>query len=138
MISSEPSKVNLLYSIEGKQYNWYVNTKTENEEKYKPIENFIKNENQEQLKEYTIKNGEETSVETLQGEKISISKFDEVLINPEIENDKVDFSTYLTEKEIKETIEKIVLYESGAVAYSWYPYKDNALTDGDIGSFILK
>ena len=129
-IYNEPSKVELLYNIERQEYIWYVNTNTETKEEYTPVKNIVEIgirkglasgetiedpteiakvvENVELLtesKEYVFENGAETSIETLEGEKIGISKFDEMLIRPDVNVNEVDFSINSTEKEMKKAME---------------------------------
>ena len=44
----------------------------------------------------------ETTQETINGETIKISKFDEIFVNPEIEQNKqIDFNTEINEEELK-------------------------------------
>ena len=105
----EPSMVELLYSVEEKQYHWYLHEENDTQDTYQPLENIINANQENKLPEYTIGKGEETSVETVNGEKLSISKYDETFIKPEVEeNKKVDFTTDLEEKEMKEAIEGLV------------------------------
>lgn len=103
----------MLYNIEEEQYNWYVNTKEEETNTYVPLQIAINNASEIQTtedlpKQYIMKDGEKTSVETVDGEEISIDKFDEVFIDPEIENKEIDFSIDLDEKDLKNVIETSV------------------------------
>ena len=109
-----PTDVEMLYSIEEKEYNWYVVSKEENNTEYTPIQNKIIESTGEELdedtlsKEYTIKDDDKTTVETVDGEEISIDKFDETFVKPEIEDTSIDFDFNLIEEELKEAIENLV------------------------------
>ena len=58
--------------------------------------------------EYTIKDDDKTTVETVDGEEISIDKFDETFIKPDIEDTSIDFDFNLIEEKLKEAIENLV------------------------------
>ena len=121
-----PTDVEMLYSIEEKEYNWYVVSKEENMAEYTPIQNeVIKSEekevNEDTLsKEYTIKDDDKTVVETVDGEELSIDKFDETFIKPDIEDTSIDFDFNLIEEKLKEAIENLV---------NEYKNKDQIITD---------
>ncbi len=139
----EPSKVELLYNIELKQYIWYVHVEKANEDLYMPIEvneeqldeniqnNVVENAIQnnsvtkdnivsntlndtkvtEITADITIGKDEETTVEKLDGTTVTLSKFDETFVKPEVDSSKeisIDInnidSTGLKDA-IKETIE---------------------------------
>ena len=131
----EPSTVELLYNIELKQYIWYVHVEKANEDLYQPIilensnnmsddnndnnsiiENNISNSTDDEIKitediaDITIEKDEETTIETLDGETISISKFDEIFIKPEIDGSvevSINFSN-IDDSNLKDIISKIV------------------------------
>lgn len=111
---SFPTDVEMLYSIEEKEYNWYLVSKEENVAEYTPIQNkIIKSEGKEVEEdelpnEYTIKDDDKTTVETVDGEEISIDKFDETFIKPDIEDTSIDFDFNLIEEKLKEAIENLV------------------------------
>ena len=111
---SFPTDIEMLYSIEEKEYNWYLVSKEENVAEYTPIQNkIIKSEGKEVEEdelpnEYTIKDDDKTTVETVDGEEISIDKFDETFIKPDIEDTSIDFDFNLIEEKLKEAIENLV------------------------------
>ena len=121
-----PTDVEMLYSIKEKEYNWYVVSKEENEAEYIPIQNeVIKSEEKEVdedtlSNEYTIKDDDKTVVETVDGEELSIDKFDETFIKPDIEDTSIDFDFNLIEEKLKEAIENLV---------NEYKNKDQIITD---------
>lgn len=121
-----PTDFEMLYSIEEKEYNWYVVSKEENEAEYTPIQNeVIKSEEKEVeedtlFKEYTIKEEDKTTVETVDGDEISIDKFDETFVKPDIEDTSIDFDFNLIEEKLKEAIENLV---------NNYKNKDQIITD---------
>ena len=111
-----PSTLELLYNIELKQYIWYINTESESTNVYKPLINYTDitvnenaTENADETKEYIISKDEKTTQETINGENITLSKFDETFVKPEIEEStKIDFNIDLIVKEIKQTIEEAI------------------------------
>lgn len=104
---AEPSDIELLYSIEEKSYHLYAHTENDTQDKYEPVSNIINsNSEEEKFPEYTIEKGEEISQETATGDKITISKYDETFIKPEVEEStKVDFNTNLSEEEMKNAMQ---------------------------------
>ena len=123
---SFPTDVEMLYSIEEKEYNWYVTYNESKETEYIPVQNEINKSTGEKIdeeslpKEYEIKDGDKTTVETVDGKEISIDKFDETFIKPEIEDNSIDFSFNLIEEALKEAIENLV---------NDYKNKDQIITD---------
>ena len=134
-----PSTLELLYNIQLQQYIWYIHTESENTDTYKPLDNDKKlaqnndqenninetntanvanvtnitnentTENVDEITEYIISKDEETTQETVDGENITITKFDETFVRPEIEESaKIDFNIDLIVKEIKQTIEEAI------------------------------
>ncbi len=132
----EPSAVELLYNIELKEYIWYVHVEKANEDLYLPIklneeqftisntiedsntlENIV-NENNEMAEtivteitaDITIGKNEETKVEKLDGTTVTLSKFDETFVKPELDEGteiSVDLSNIDGLKDaIKETINR--------------------------------
>ena len=143
----EPSKVELLYNIELKQYIWYVHVEKANEDLYMPIkvdeekltenaqnnldDNVIGNtenynnttsgeeENTNSLGEIvstemtadiTIGKDAETTVEKLDGTTVTLPKFDETFVKPEIQESQktdIDFNK-VDESELKDLVETTV------------------------------
>ena len=134
-----PSTLELLYNIQLQQYIWYIHTESENTDTYKPLDNDKKlaqnndqenninetntanvanvtnitnentTENVDETTEYIISKDEETTQETVDGENITLSKFDETFVRPEVEESaKIDFNIDLIVKEIKQTIEEAI------------------------------
>ena len=99
--------IELLYNIEEEKYGWYVHTKYEGQETYRLLENF--DDDGSTSKYYTMKENEATMVETEDGETLSISKFDEMFIKPEVnESIEINFNLNMTEKELKDAIEEAI------------------------------
>ena len=112
-----PSTLELLYNIELEQYIWYINTESESTNTYKPLINSTDitvqesttSEGKTETTEYIISKDEETTQETVDGENITLTKFDETFVKPEIEESaKIDFNIDLIVKEIKQTIEEAI------------------------------
>lgn len=108
MIDLEPASVEMLYNITNKEYNWYLHTTTEEEEKYTTITSTIKASNNKKKEpkkeEYVYKIGEEISVETVDGNKITMSKFDSEFVEVDPDIEAIDYNKDLTEKELKESM----------------------------------
>ena len=100
--------IELLYDIDKKEYDWYIHTKTDTTDTYTKLSAKIlgEDENKEEETEYSFEEDEEISVETIDGDTISIPKFDTVFIETDVEIDKVDYNENMTNKELKETIEE--------------------------------
>lgn len=101
----EPSTVEFLYDIQYKSYAWYIHTENETEDSYKKIYTVLENPEQNNQAEHTITKGDVTTQNTLSGETITISKFDEIFVKPEVEpSTKIDFSEDIEPKELKENM----------------------------------
>ena len=112
-----PLTLELLYNIELEQYIWYINTESESTNTYKPLINSTDitvqesttSEGKTETTEYIISKDEETTQETVDGENITLSKFDETFVRPEVEESaKIDFNIDLIVKEIKQAIEEAI------------------------------
>lgn len=133
----EPSTVEFLYDIQEQSYSWYVHLPNYTQDSYKPIlagfqeltattkenTNVTSNKTAEAnstsaneanrtaiTPEYTFQKEEKTMIETISGETISISKFDEIFIKPEIDNSEkinIDINN-INEKDMKNSIKKAV------------------------------
>lgn len=123
IINLDISNVELLYDISTKKYDWYTHTETDTTDTYKKVSTQIlgeaiqtnkatsettvegaATENQTEATECTFTKGEELSVETVDGNKISLPKFDTVFVKTEVEVGKVDYNEDMTDKELKATI----------------------------------
>ena len=99
--------IELLYNIEEEKYGWYVHTKYEGKETYRLLENF--DDDGSTSKYYNMEENEEATVETVDGETLSISKFDETFIKPEVnESVEINFNLNMTEKELKDAVEEAI------------------------------
>lgn len=60
--------------------------------------------------DYTIKKDEATTTqETVDGDTITLDKFDEIFVRPEIEsNEQIDFDVDMTDKDLKKSLKKVV------------------------------
>lgn len=131
----EPSTVELLYNIELKKYIWYVHVEKANEDLYLPIrldeeqlaqsntdENSTTGETivTEITADISIKKDEETTVEKLDGTTVTLPKFDETFVKPEI-NDNAEVSVDLSNiNNLKNTIKNTV---------NSYKTEDEIITD---------
>ena len=106
------SDVELLYNINEKEYNWYTHKETDTSDEYEKVSNRIleatendeTNSNVSKDEGYTFAKGEEISVDTVDGDKISMPKFDTVFVKTDVEIDKVDYDKEMTDKELKNSI----------------------------------
>ncbi len=109
IVYQDPATIEFLYDIENKSYDWYLHTENETEDSYKKIYTMLENPNQNNEAEYTIKKDDATTQNTISGETITLSKFDETFIKPEIEsNTKIDFTENIDMKVLKNNITKSV------------------------------
>ena len=106
VISLEPNEVKMLYNIENKTYNWYIHNTTETEEKYSLVSNSILELTDEEKakNEYTYKINEEIKQETVDGNTLSIKKFDTEFVEPDIKIEEIDYKEDLNDKELKENL----------------------------------
>lgn len=120
----QPTDIEYLYNIEKDDYSWYIHANNENSETYSLLKNIVNklkensskseenaNVNIAELKaDYTIKQDEkEETWETESGEKVTLSKFDEIFVKPEIEeNSKIEFNSEIKEKDLQEEFKKAV------------------------------
>lgn len=105
----DPATIEFLYNIEAKSYDWYLHTENEAEDSYKKIYTMLENSNQNNEVEYTIVKGDSTAQNTISGENITLSKFDETFIKPAIESiRKIDFTENIDMKVLKNNITKSV------------------------------
>lgn len=112
------SNVELLYDISAKKYDWYTHTETDTNDTYQKVSTKILGENTQTTEEtetekntettktteYTFTKGEEISVDTIEGDKMAIPKFDTVFVKTDIEIGKVDYSEEMSNKELKSAI----------------------------------
>ena len=108
IIALEPANIEMLYNIADKNYNWYLHTTTDEEEKYTTISSTIKTSNSKkndtEKEEYVYKIGEEISVETVDGSKITMPKIDSEFVKVDVDIATIDYKKDLTEKELKESM----------------------------------
>lgn len=120
----QPTEIEYLYNIEKDEYSWYVHTTETNKDSYSSLKNVVNNmkENSKKLDDnkniniaeleadYTIdKENATITQKTEDGKELTISKFDEIFVKPEIEqNEQIDFDIDMTEKELKNSIKSAV------------------------------
>ena len=113
VINLDADNVELLYDINTKQYDWYTHIETETNDTYRKISTQILRKDTEittedtateENTEYTFIKGEEISVETVDGNKIAIPKFDTLFVETEVEVGKVDYHVDMKDKELKTAI----------------------------------
>jgi len=105
IVYQEPARVDFLYDIQYKSYAWYIHTENETEDSYKKIYTVLENPEQNNEAEYTITKGDTTAQNTVSGETITLSKFDETFVKPVIEaSTKIDFTEDITNKDLKKNI----------------------------------
>lgn len=103
IISSEPSKIEMLYNLDKKTYDWYVHTNTEDEDKYIMLSKIIDDDNKED-DEYTYKSSDEIVVEKVDETKISMSKFDSEFVNVDVKPNTIDYKEDLSLKDLRDSL----------------------------------
>ena len=106
VIDLDISNIELLYDISAKKYDWYTHTETDTNDTYQKVSTKILGENTQTTEEteYTFTKGEEISVDTVDGSKITIPKFDTAFIKTDAEIGKVEYNKEMTDKELKKAI----------------------------------
>ena len=124
MAYKQPSEAEYLYNIEKENYNWYIHKNSSTSDSYillKNIADKLKNNSDKSEKssnvniaeieaDYTIKKDEaEISKKTADGNKVTIKKFDQIFVRPEIEpNEQIDFNIDIKEDDLKKSITNVV------------------------------
>ena len=112
--------VEFLYNIEDKEYDYYIHRYDEDSDTYsslsKQVESYTNGPTNcsneegteenclEALKDYTFKKDEKSSITDVNGNEISIPKFDETFVKVETEDKSIDYNLELSEKELKKEI----------------------------------
>lgn len=116
----QPSNIEYLYNIEKDYYSWYIHENNSSSDSYSSLKNVVnklkensaKSDDSENINvaeleaDYTInKNEAEVSQETVDGEILTMSKFDQIFIKPDVElNEQISFNIDIKEKELKKGI----------------------------------
>lgn len=120
----EPSDVEYLYNIEKENFNWYLHKENSTSDSYMLLKNITdklksnsgksegnSNVNIAELQaDYTInKNEALIEQETTDGNKLAMSRFDQIFVKPEIqENEFINFNIDIKEGELKKSITDVV------------------------------
>lgn len=120
----QPTEVEYLYNIEKDEYSWYIHEMGTDSDSYSSLKNISDKLKQnaeesnnsksdyvaEMVADYTIKKEEATiTQETTDGETITLDKFDEIFVRPEIEpNKQIDFNSDIKDKDLKKEIKSAV------------------------------
>ncbi len=127
----QPTEIQYLYNIENAKYSWYIHTTESASDSYISLENIAKSLKENSTKsedsknvniaeleaDYTIKKEEaEIKQETVDGTFIEYSKFDEIFVKPEIEQNKqIDFDIEIKKEDLKKNISTAVKdYKEGS------------------------
>lgn len=117
---NDPTSIELLYNIEKKKYDYYSHVKEDKTDKYKSISEQIKdrinelnkgkndNPNVEETAEYSFDEESVDKVVDVNGNELSLTKFDQVFIIPKIKEKSIKYSSNLEERELKEAVSKEV------------------------------
>ncbi len=109
VVYQNPATIDFLYDIQNKSYDWYLHTENETEDLYNKIYTILKKPEQNNEAEYTIVKDDVTTQDTVSGETITLPKFDEIFIRPEIESTaKIDFTQNINPKNLKISITNII------------------------------
>lgn len=117
LVYNQPSTVELLYNLENKKYDYYLHVKDKDTNRYKTISQQI-NDRVNGLKddktirpeeaEYSFKDDDIDKITDVNGKEITLTKFDQTFIKPDIKEDKINYSFDLEEKDLKSKITKQV------------------------------
>ncbi|MBR3362342.1 MAG: hypothetical protein IKG40_00280 [Bacilli bacterium] len=110
IIYEEPTEIKLLYNIENKDYNYYTKSSQNSADTYKTIKEVVnaKLKSGNNIKEYTFKESDKDTVKDVNGNEISLTKFEQTFIEVETEESKVSYKTDLTKKALKKVVEKAI------------------------------
>ena len=119
-----PAEIEYLYNIENENYNWYIHENSNVSDSYMLLKNIAdklkinsgKSEENEDINiaeiqvDYTINKDEsEISQETVDGNTIEMTKFDQIFVKPEISLDnQMDFNIDIKENELKKLVTNLV------------------------------
>lgn len=119
-----PAEIEYLYNIENENYNWYIHENSSVSDSYMLLKNIAdklkinsgKSEENEDINiaeiqvDYTINKDEsEISQETIDGNTIEMTKFDQIFVKPEISLDnQMDFNIDIKENELKKLVTNLV------------------------------
>lgn len=104
ILSQGQATIEFLYNIEQQSYDWYIHSENETEDIFKKVENVL-----DDSEDITIKKDDITTQETVSGDTITLKKYDEIFVKPEIEeNAQIDFSEDMEIKELKNKIETVI------------------------------
>ena len=119
-----PAEIEYLYNIENENYNWYIHENSNVSDSYMLLKNIAdklkinsgKSEENEDINiaeiqvDYTINKDEsEISQETVDGNIIEMTKFDQIFVKPEISLDnQMDFNIDIKENELKKLVTNLV------------------------------
>ena len=120
----QPSEIEYLYNIENQNYNWYIHENSSTSDSYILLKNIVdrlKNNSDKSEQsgnvniaeiqaDYTIEKDEaEVSQETIDGNKLTMLRFDQIFVRPEIKlNEQIDFNIDIKENELKKSITNAV------------------------------
>lgn len=109
IVYQDPADIEFLYDIQKESYSWFVHTENETSDLYKKVETVLEDLNQNDEAEYTINKGEKTVQETTDGDEITLSKYDETFIEPEIDEiKKIDFNEDMEITDLRNSIQECV------------------------------
>ena len=110
IIYEEPTEIDLLYNIENKDYNYYTNSSNNNTNTYKAIKEVVnaKQNAGTTVKEYTFKESDKDTVKDVNGNEISLTKFEQTFIEVETDDNSVSYKTDLTKKALNKVVEKAI------------------------------
>lgn len=115
LVYKKPSQIELLYNIQNKKYDYYSHVKDGENNRYKSISEQInerikeleKGKTEEKVEENTEYNYNSESVDKIvdiNGKEISLNKFDETFIKPDIKENKTEYNYKLDETNLKTNI----------------------------------
>lgn len=117
IIYNEPTNIVFLYNIENNEYNYYFHMEEDNKEHYVSLTNQIQNSLEsetednklEQEPDYSYTKDEVETIKDSEGNEVTVSKFEETFVIPEVEEKEgINFTLDLEEKELKEMVESSI------------------------------
>ena len=105
VVFDKPTKIEFLYNIEKKEYNYYAHTTSNENETFS---NVVSKINKEEDEIYNFEKDAKDTVTDVDGKEISISKKEEVFVETDIKDTQEDFETFLKEQVLKDILKKLI------------------------------
>ncbi|MBR2833205.1 MAG: hypothetical protein IKE75_02070 [Bacilli bacterium] len=113
IIYNDPTDIELLYNIQNKDYNYYTKSTKDGASTYKSIKDQIrsklrKSSSNDSVKDYTFKDDDKDTVKDVNGNEISLTKFEQTFIKVDTDNKGVSYDTDLSKKALEKVVNKSI------------------------------